>query len=183
MSISDLYPIIMEYALESASASNYEELQSTEGWLADCLKDAEMQFDDLYASKDHSKLMTYIYLYKVILWLCYFRNFSGADDVHIDVAGMRYCFLYSVVLTIFFSSFFILSFVQCISYLKTYATVELCNFTPEYEQNVVQHHQLTPTPRNIVFKGLTIVFLILSFFSLDIEQNGDNPWKHTTSPK
>jgi len=45
----------MKYALGSASASNYEDLESAEGWLADCFKDAEMQLcpDDLYASKDH----------------------------------------------------------------------------------------------------------------------------------
>ncbi|KAG5027574.1 hypothetical protein JHK82_023428 [Glycine max] len=47
----------------SASASNYEDLESAEGWLADCFKDAEMQLcpDDL--------------------------NFSGADEVQVDVAG------------------------------------------------------------------------------------------------
>nr|KYP32025.1 Protein XRI1 [Cajanus cajan] len=48
----------------SASASSYEELESAEGWLADCFKDTEMQLcpEDL--------------------------NFSGADDVHIDVAEL-----------------------------------------------------------------------------------------------
>ncbi|KAL2619520.1 hypothetical protein GLYMA_08G351100v4 [Glycine max] len=48
----------------SASASNYEDLESAEGWLADCFKDAEMQLcpDDL--------------------------NFSGADEVQVDVADL-----------------------------------------------------------------------------------------------
>ncbi|BAT84335.1 Protein XRI1 Protein X-RAY INDUCED 1 [Vigna angularis] len=48
----------------SASASSYEDFESAEGWLADCFADAEMQLcpDDL--------------------------NFSGADDVHIDVADL-----------------------------------------------------------------------------------------------
>ncbi|XP_061375609.1 protein XRI1-like [Gastrolobium bilobum] len=75
----------------SESASNFEDLAVAEGWLADCFNDAEMQFcpEDM--------------------------NFSGADDVHIDVA-------------------------------------ELCNFSPAYEQNGVQH-QVTQTPRNIIFKG------------------------------
>ncbi|KAE9622152.1 hypothetical protein Lalb_Chr01g0022271 [Lupinus albus] len=64
----------MEYALGNASAStsvpalasNYMDLDldSTEGWLADCFKDAEMQLcpDDL--------------------------NFPGADDVHIGQAEL-----------------------------------------------------------------------------------------------
>ncbi|KAK7395461.1 hypothetical protein VNO78_16020 [Psophocarpus tetragonolobus] len=48
----------------SASASNYEDLESEERWLADCFKDAEMQLcpDDL--------------------------NFSGAHAVHIDIAEL-----------------------------------------------------------------------------------------------
>ncbi|KAL2336803.1 hypothetical protein Fmac_011249 [Flemingia macrophylla] len=48
----------------SASASSYEDLESAEGWLADCFNDTEMQLcpDDL--------------------------NFSGADDVHIDVTEL-----------------------------------------------------------------------------------------------
>ncbi|KAE9603386.1 hypothetical protein Lal_00008214 [Lupinus albus] len=47
----------------NASASGYEDLESTEGWLAECFNDAEMQFspNDL--------------------------NFSGANDVQFDVAG------------------------------------------------------------------------------------------------
>ncbi|OIW01283.1 hypothetical protein TanjilG_10444 [Lupinus angustifolius] len=53
-------------ASASASASSYEDLglESTNAWLADCFKDFEMQLcpDDL--------------------------NFSGADDVHIDLAGL-----------------------------------------------------------------------------------------------
>ncbi|ESW12620.1 hypothetical protein PHAVU_008G128100 [Phaseolus vulgaris] len=48
----------------SASASNYEEFESAEGWLADCFADTEMQ-------------------------LCpHDLNFSGADDIHIDVADL-----------------------------------------------------------------------------------------------
>lgn len=45
----------MKYALGSGSTSNYEDLESAEGWLADCFKDADMQLcpDDLYASKDY----------------------------------------------------------------------------------------------------------------------------------
>ncbi|KAK7339187.1 hypothetical protein VNO77_19840 [Canavalia gladiata] len=47
----------------SASASNYEDLESAGEWLVDCFKDAEMLCpDDL--------------------------NFSGADDVHIDAAEL-----------------------------------------------------------------------------------------------
>lgn len=41
--------------LGNASASSYEDLeQSAEGWLAQCLNDAEMHFspDDLYDSLD-----------------------------------------------------------------------------------------------------------------------------------
>lgn len=50
--ISDPFPITIEYALGNVPASGYEDLESTEGWLADCFNDAEMQFspDDLYAS-------------------------------------------------------------------------------------------------------------------------------------
>ncbi|TKY66136.1 XRI1 protein [Spatholobus suberectus] len=63
----DVYPELSHWvsgASGSASASNYEDLESAEGWLADCFKDDEMQLcpDDL--------------------------NFSGADDVHIDVADL-----------------------------------------------------------------------------------------------
>lgn len=63
-------PIAIEYALENASASNYEDLESAEGWIAECFKDAEMQLcpDNSYASKNHCKFMTYTYyLYKIIL--------------------------------------------------------------------------------------------------------------------
>ncbi|CAJ1795496.1 unnamed protein product [Sphenostylis stenocarpa] len=60
---SDL-PQWVSGASGSASSSNYEDLESAEAWLADCFTDAEMQLcpDDL--------------------------NFSGADDVHIDVADL-----------------------------------------------------------------------------------------------
>ncbi|XP_052111655.1 protein XRI1 [Arachis duranensis] len=54
-----------EYALGNASSSSgYEDLESTEGWLAECLNDTEMQFspDDL--------------------------NFSGAEDIQIDIAEL-----------------------------------------------------------------------------------------------
>ncbi|KAL1291291.1 protein XRI1 isoform X1 [Arachis hypogaea] len=54
-----------EYALGNASSSSgYEDLESTEGWLAECLNDSEMQFspDDL--------------------------NFSGAEDIQIDIAEL-----------------------------------------------------------------------------------------------
>ncbi|KAK7293120.1 hypothetical protein RJT34_15981 [Clitoria ternatea] len=51
-------------ASEMASASNYEDLESAEEWLAECFKDTDMHLcpDDL--------------------------NFNGADDVHIDVAEL-----------------------------------------------------------------------------------------------
>ncbi|XP_016178669.1 protein XRI1 [Arachis ipaensis] len=58
-----------EYALGNASSSSgYEDLESTEGWLAECLNDSEMQFspDDL--------------------------NFSGAEDIQIDIAGRCHFF-------------------------------------------------------------------------------------------
>ncbi|RDX65613.1 Protein XRI1, partial [Mucuna pruriens] len=63
----DVFPELSQWvsgASGSASASNYEDLESAEEWLADCFKDDEMQLcpDDL--------------------------NFSGADDVHIDVADL-----------------------------------------------------------------------------------------------
>ncbi|KAH1198649.1 hypothetical protein AAZX31_18G149700 [Glycine max] len=63
----DVFPELSHWvsgASGSASASNYEDLESAEGWLADCFKDAEMQLcpDDL--------------------------NFSGADAVQIDVADL-----------------------------------------------------------------------------------------------
>ncbi|MED6183922.1 hypothetical protein PIB30_042472 [Stylosanthes scabra] len=60
---SQCVPGLSEYALGNASSSSgYEDLESTEGWLAECLNDAEMQFspDDL--------------------------NFSGAEDIQIDIA-------------------------------------------------------------------------------------------------
>jgi hypothetical protein len=59
----------MEYALENASSSNYEDLESAEKWFADCLKDTEMQLypDNTYASKNHCNIMAYIYLYEIIL--------------------------------------------------------------------------------------------------------------------
>ncbi|KAK7304507.1 hypothetical protein VNO77_42388 [Canavalia gladiata] len=69
--IKDIFPEVSQwvsgtsdYALGNASASGYEDLESTEGWLAEYFNDAEMQFspDDL--------------------------NFSGADDVQIDVAEL-----------------------------------------------------------------------------------------------
>lgn len=43
--------IIIEYELENAS-SNQEDLEAADGWLAECLKDTEIQScsDDLYAS-------------------------------------------------------------------------------------------------------------------------------------
>jgi len=55
----------MEYELEHASSSNYEDLESAEQWLADCLKDTEMQsyLDNPYASKNHCKIMAYICIY------------------------------------------------------------------------------------------------------------------------
>ncbi|XP_004513524.1 protein XRI1-like isoform X2 [Cicer arietinum] len=60
----DLFPEVSQWlsgVSENASASNYEDLESAEGWIAECFKDAEMQL-----CPDNS-------------------NFSGADDVHIDV--------------------------------------------------------------------------------------------------
>ncbi|MED6194100.1 hypothetical protein PIB30_025347 [Stylosanthes scabra] len=54
---SQWVPGLSEYALGNASSSSgYEDLESTEGWLAECLNDAEMQ------------------------------NFSGAEDIQIDIA-------------------------------------------------------------------------------------------------
>lgn len=40
---------------DNAPATGYEDLESTEGWLAEYLNDTEMQLspDDLYASLDH----------------------------------------------------------------------------------------------------------------------------------
>lgn len=63
----DVYPELSQWVSGSSgsgSTSNYEDLESAEGWLADCFKDADMQLcpDDL--------------------------NFSGADDVHLDVADL-----------------------------------------------------------------------------------------------
>ncbi|XP_061362732.1 protein XRI1-like [Gastrolobium bilobum] len=49
-------------ASENASAPGYEDLESTEGWLAECFNDVEMQFNP--------------------------DDFSGADDVQIDVAEL-----------------------------------------------------------------------------------------------
>ncbi|XLT14150.1 hypothetical protein HN51_059840 [Arachis hypogaea] len=60
-----VFPTVIEYALGNASSSSgYEDLESTEGWLAECLNDSEMQFspDDL--------------------------NFSGAEDIQIDIAEL-----------------------------------------------------------------------------------------------
>jgi hypothetical protein len=61
----------MEYALENASSSNFEDLESAEKWFADCFKDTEMQIcpDNPYASKSHCKFMAYIYIFinKLIL--------------------------------------------------------------------------------------------------------------------
>lgn len=64
MLISILYP--MEYALENASSSNYEDLESAEKWLADCLKDTEIQQlypDNPYDSKNHCKYNCGIYIF------------------------------------------------------------------------------------------------------------------------
>ncbi|CAL0306002.1 unnamed protein product [Lupinus luteus] len=64
----DIFPEVSQWmcgAAGNATASGYEDLESTEGWLAECFNDAEMQFspDDL--------------------------NFSGANDVQFDVAGLN----------------------------------------------------------------------------------------------
>lgn len=63
MLISILCP--MEYALENASSSNYEDLESAEKWFADCLKDTEMQLypDNPYDSKNHCKYNCGIYIF------------------------------------------------------------------------------------------------------------------------
>ncbi|XP_027352666.1 protein XRI1-like isoform X2 [Abrus precatorius] len=63
----DVFPEVSQWvsgASGIASGSNYEDLQSAERWLADCFKDAEMKLcpDAL--------------------------NFSGADDVHVNVAEL-----------------------------------------------------------------------------------------------
>ncbi|MCI32631.1 protein XRI1-like, partial [Trifolium medium] len=63
----------MEYALENASSSNFEDLESAEKWFADCFKDTEMQL-----CPDNP-------------------NSSGADDVHINATGMRHCLLPTIV--------------------------------------------------------------------------------------
>ncbi|XP_027336605.1 protein XRI1-like isoform X2 [Abrus precatorius] len=69
--VKDIFPEVSQwvsgtsdYTLGNASASGYEDLESTEGWLAEYFNDTGMQFspDDL--------------------------NFSGADDVQIDVAEL-----------------------------------------------------------------------------------------------
>lgn len=60
----DIFPEVSQWLSEdseNASSSNYEDLESAEKWLADCLKDTEIQ--QLYPDNP---------------------NFSGADDVHID---------------------------------------------------------------------------------------------------
>lgn len=41
------------------------------------------------------------------------------------------------------------------------ADVELCEFAPEYENNVVQQQRVTRTPKNIVFKGMYPYLYIL----------------------
>ncbi|XP_057743938.1 protein XRI1-like isoform X1 [Arachis stenosperma] len=62
--VSEWVPGSSEYALGDLPASSYEDLESTEGWLAECLNDAAMQFspDEL--------------------------NFSGAEDIQIDIAEL-----------------------------------------------------------------------------------------------
>jgi hypothetical protein len=57
--------------------------------------------------------MAYIYIFinKLILWLCSFRNSSGADDVHINATGMRHCLLPTIVFWCLFHPF--LNFYLC----------------------------------------------------------------------
>ncbi|XP_019449101.1 PREDICTED: protein XRI1-like isoform X2 [Lupinus angustifolius] len=66
--MKDIFPDVSQWmsgAEGNASASGYEDLESTEGWLAGCFNDAEMQFspDDL--------------------------NFSRADDLQFDVSELN----------------------------------------------------------------------------------------------
>ncbi|OIW01043.1 hypothetical protein TanjilG_14226 [Lupinus angustifolius] len=66
-SMKDVFPEASQWmsgTTGNASASGYEDLESTEGWLAECFNDADMQFspDDL--------------------------NISGANDVQVNVAGL-----------------------------------------------------------------------------------------------
>ncbi|XP_073219869.1 protein XRI1-like isoform X2 [Cicer arietinum] len=65
-SIKDIFPEVSQWMSGASdyAVENVPDLESTEGWLTDYLNDAEMHFspDDL--------------------------NFSGADDVHIDVAEL-----------------------------------------------------------------------------------------------
>jgi len=53
--ISYVPPIIIDYTIGNASASDYVNLESTETWLAEYFNDAEMDFspDELYASLNH----------------------------------------------------------------------------------------------------------------------------------
>ncbi|MED6187132.1 hypothetical protein PIB30_073477 [Stylosanthes scabra] len=62
--VSEWVPGSSENALGDLPASGYEDLESTEGWLAECLNDAAMQFspDEL--------------------------NFSGAEDIQIDISDL-----------------------------------------------------------------------------------------------
>ncbi|QHO53584.1 hypothetical protein DS421_2g49220 [Arachis hypogaea] len=92
--VSEWVPGSSEYALGDLPASSYEDLESTEGWLAECLNDAAMQFspDEL--------------------------NFSGAEDIQIDIAGIWHLFspftIVSPVLFDLFLSLFLLSYLHCI---------------------------------------------------------------------
>lgn len=77
---SDVSPIIIDFTLGNASASDYVDLESTETWLADYFNDAEMDIspEELYASLDHWFVLK-IWLYKVTWQLCYLTQefFSG----------------------------------------------------------------------------------------------------------
>lgn len=64
-----------------------------------------------------------------------------------------------------FSLLFSFLYTLALIWKKLYATVDLCNFPPACEQNVLQHH-VTQTPKNIVFKGMfcfSLIFLIYKY--------------------